>query len=354
MKSVMISIKPYWVFLIIAKTMGWNIDKEKTVEVRKTYPQDDEWDKVGKIYCTKDKKSFNHIPKEYQPFMEKFLGKVIGEFICDDIFIMWDGYAGNRGEDCLTFDEREKYLQGNNGYGWHISNLKIYDEPKGKAKEYGDLAINIYTGCPHNCFYCFAPNVLHKDRKTFHSEVKPRENIVEAVKKQLKDENISGKLIHLCFTCDPYPTGYDTTPTREIIQAIKDSGNNVQILTKGDGSRDLDLLDENDWYGITLDGIGDGLNPLWRARVDAFAEAYKRGIKTWVSFEPVTDEKEFFVNLHLVAPLVDKVKIGKLNYHKSDIDWAEFGKKAEDLCIKLGLDYYIKESLRKEMEKGKI
>ena len=96
------------------------------------------------------------------------------------------------------------------------------------------------------------------------------------------------------------------------------------------------MLDENDWYGITLDGIGDGLNPLWRARVD----------------EPVTDEKEFFVNLHLVAPLVDKVKIGKLNYHKSNIDWAEFGKKAEDLCIKLGLDYYIKESLRKEMEKG--
>lgn len=112
------------------------------------------------------------------------------------------------------------------------------------------------------------------------------------------------------------------------------------------------MLDENDWYGITLDGIGNGLNPLWRARVDAFAEAHKRGIKTWVSFEPVTDEKEFFVNLHLVAPLVDKVKIGKLNYHKSNIDWAEFGKKAEDLCIKLGLDYYIKESLRKEMEKG--
>ena len=42
MKSVMISIKPYWVFLIIAKTMGWAIDKQKTVEVRKTYPQDDE------------------------------------------------------------------------------------------------------------------------------------------------------------------------------------------------------------------------------------------------------------------------------------------------------------------------
>ena len=41
--------------------------------------------------------------------------------------------------------------------------MKPIYEPKGKAKEYGDLAINIYTGCPHYCFYCFAPNVLHKD-----------------------------------------------------------------------------------------------------------------------------------------------------------------------------------------------
>lgn len=51
----------------------------------------------------------------------------------------------------------------------------------------------------------------------------------------------------------------------------------MQILTKGDGSRDFDLLDENDWYGITLDGIGNGKDPLWEARVDALAEAHKRG-----------------------------------------------------------------------------
>lgn len=36
--------------------------------------------------------------------------------------------------------------------------------PKGKAKEYGDYAVNIYTGCPHRCYYCFAPNVLHRDK----------------------------------------------------------------------------------------------------------------------------------------------------------------------------------------------
>ena len=125
--------------------------------------------------------------------------------------------------------------------------------PSGKAKEYGDYAINIYTGCPHRCYYCFAPAVLRRDKETFHSHVEPRTGIVEAVGAQLVKEHITGKLIHLCFTCDPYPTNYDSTATREVIKALKATGNHVQILTKGDGSRDFDLLDDGDWYGITLD-----------------------------------------------------------------------------------------------------
>lgn len=227
--------------------------------------------------------------------------------------------------------------------------MKPIYEPKGKAKEYGDLALNIYTGCPHRCFYCFAPNVLHRDREQFHTVVNPREGIVEATRKQLETEQITGKLIHLCFTCDPYPTGCDTSVTREIIKLLKDAGNHVQILTKGTGLRDLDLLDENDWYGITLDGLGKGTEQ-YRARVGGLAEAYARGISTWVSFEPVTNTRQFFEELHLVRPVVSKVKIGKLNYHKSDIDWKKFGHDAETLCQALGLDYYIKDSMRAEME----
>ena len=42
-------------------------------------------------------------------------------------------------------------------------------KPKGAAAEYGDYAVNIYTGCPHRCYYCFAPNVLHREREAFHS-----------------------------------------------------------------------------------------------------------------------------------------------------------------------------------------
>ena len=227
--------------------------------------------------------------------------------------------------------------------------MKPIYEPKGKAKEYGDLALNIYTGCPHRCFYCFAPSVLHRDKEKFHSEVAPREGIVEATRKQLEAEKITGKLIHLCFTCDPYPTGYDTSVTREIIKLLKEHGNHVQILTKGDGHRDFDLLDGKDWYGITLDGSESAAKAV--AMLDTLRTAALYA-NTWISFEPVLDGRRVLTYIRLAKDFfVSKVKIGKLNYYKSDIDWKRFGQEAEELCKRLGIDYYIKDSLRKEMER---
>lgn len=227
-------------------------------------------------------------------------------------------------------------------------------EPKGKAKEYGDLALNIYTGCPHRCFYCFAPQVLHTDREKFHNNVQPRPGIVEAVKTQLEKEQITGKLIHLCFTCDPYPTGYDSTATREIIKLLKEHGNHVQILTKGDGSRDFDLLDSGDWYGITFDGTYKGAKGTYGvlSRFTDVGMARSLGIKTWCSFEPVVDAYNVLdIIENVTVGVFDKIKIGKLNYHPSDINWKQFGHDAEALCQKLGIDYYIKDSLRAEMNK---
>lgn len=228
--------------------------------------------------------------------------------------------------------------------------MKPIYEPKGKAKEYGETALNIYTGCPHNCFYCFAPSVLRRNKEQFHNSVKPRTDVVEATRKQIEREGITGKTIHLCFTCDPYPTGCDDTATREIIKLLKDSGNHVQILTKGSGLRDFDLLDENDWYGVTFDGTGGKWCQPVEYRIADLMEAHKRGIKTWVSFEPVVNAGGVMATLRRIAPFIDKVKIGKLNYYPSDIDWAKFGRTIEKECQSLGVDYYIKESLREEME----
>ena len=54
---------------------------------------------------------------------------------------------------------------------------------------------------------------------------------------------------------------------------------------------------------------------------------------------------------YIVSRIADKVKIGKVNYYPSDIDWGIFGRKAEALCKALNIDYYIKDSLRAEMKK---
>jgi len=230
-------------------------------------------------------------------------------------------------------------------------------EPKGKAKEYGDLAVNIYTGCPHHCYYCFAPNVLHQTREAFHSNVQPRPGIVEEVKKQLEKEQITGKLIHLCFTCDPFPMGVDTTPTLEIIQLLKEHGNHIQLLTKGDARPAIPLLDGEDWFGITISCMGDiadvaepGAAPAY-ARLFEMGTAKRAGVKTWISFEPVLCPEDVLTVMEAWRNYIDKVKIGKLNYHPSDIDWKAFGLEADELCKQLGLDHYIKDSLRAEMEK---
>ena len=236
--------------------------------------------------------------------------------------------------------------------------MKPIYKPKGAAAEYGDYAVNIYTGCPHRCYYCFAPQVLHREREVFHSCVEPRKDIVREVRRQLEREQITGQLIHLCFACDPYPVRYGTATTREVIQALKEYGNHVQILTKGDGSRDFDLLDGEDWYGVTIscdDPMAETAEPgavSPGSRLHDLMEAKLRGIHTWVSFEPVLDPAAVLDCIKGCAHFIDKVKIGKLNYHPSEIDWAKFGWEAEAACREMDLDYYIKDSLRAEMKKA--
>lgn len=235
--------------------------------------------------------------------------------------------------------------------------MKPIYKPKGAAAEYGDFAINIYTGCPHRCYYCFAPRILRRNREVFHSCVEPRRNIVKALRRQLEREQITGQLIHLCFTCDPYPVGRDTTVTREVIQALKEYGNHVQILTKGSGVRDFDLLDSEDWYGVTIScdqPMSDTAEPHAvspASRLYDLSTAKNCGINTWVSFEPVLEPEAVLEFIDGCAYFIDVVKIGKLNYHPSDIDWAKFGRDVVEACRRMGLHYYIKDGLRAEMDK---
>ena len=59
-------------------------------------------------------------------------GKVIGEFICDAIFV--DGTYGHNKSfydmACMSETDIAWYCCRLPMYGWHISDLKVYDKPK--------------------------------------------------------------------------------------------------------------------------------------------------------------------------------------------------------------------------------
>lgn len=149
MKSVLMSIKPKYCELIAAG--------KKTIEVRKTKPKIETPFKCY-IYCTLPKKRFSIGQGNYAcsdnlylcdnkvKFGEGFEdignettslnGKVIGEFICNEIQeIEADNlvalYFNNPfNETCVTDLEMRKYANGKNLFLWHISYLVIYGEPK--------------------------------------------------------------------------------------------------------------------------------------------------------------------------------------------------------------------------------
>ena len=232
--------------------------------------------------------------------------------------------------------------------------------PKGKAAEYADYALNIYTGCTNGCTYCYAPRVLRKTREEFEC-VKPREGLIEGLRKQLASGAYEGKTIHLCFTCDPYPHGIVTLVTRDVIKELKAAGCHVQILTKNPHAsrRDWELLDESDWIGTTITGAGFGyevnshIEPFAEfeaLRLFALKEAKKRGFHTWVSCEPILHTWRIG-SLIREGDYIDLFKFGKLNYEKDlDIDYVALRDGIERLCQQNNRNYLIKESLRGEME----
>ena len=213
MKSVLISNLPKWCGKIcheIGKDENGKPIYEKSIEVRKGRPSEVPFRCL--IYATKPKKWYKSGPllisdeslwlvngkvkmcdglELWADSVENYHclnGKIIGEFICDKvyniepIFSFYDCYSGyddssdssyfeNYSIDnerlkktCLTIQDLYIYGEGKTLYGWHISDLKIYDKPK----EFSEFN----RPCPsknHNCEPCIRygkPYTWDFDEKT--------------------------------------------------------------------------------------------------------------------------------------------------------------------------------------------
>lgn len=150
MKAVLLSIRPEWCKKILSG--------EKTVEVRRTCPVHGTPFKVY-IYCTlagSDSLFMDVLNRDVAAWNRggwpEKRGRVIGEFTCKKItglthvgetgswepaslYVMAPGSYYKPADElleaaCMSKENAEKYLKGRDGYGWHISDLKIYDKPR--------------------------------------------------------------------------------------------------------------------------------------------------------------------------------------------------------------------------------
>lgn len=147
MKVVMLSLRPQWCEKIF--------NGEKTIEVRKTRPLIDMPFKVY-VYQTKIKFKVKNWQENFQSIVftpnggvEEGNGKVIGSFVCDKIEKIYfqaqcsstlsERWTFNRiaKQACLTAVDMSAYLNGDNGYGWHITEPKLFDKPR----ELGEFGI---------------------------------------------------------------------------------------------------------------------------------------------------------------------------------------------------------------------
>lgn len=135
-KAVLISIRPKYCELIASG--------KKTIEVRKTKPKIETPFRCY-MYMSAYHWAFSLL-REYgmEDLADRLMhetGKVIGEFVCDQVYkFSTRVYLGEEqkisdeeivAKSCLSRPELRSYEGNKQGfYGWHISNLKIYDQPK--------------------------------------------------------------------------------------------------------------------------------------------------------------------------------------------------------------------------------
>ncbi len=239
--------------------------------------------------------------------------------------------------------------------------MPIIYEPKGKAREYAPLALNLYRGCAHGCKYCYAPRVLKADRIDFHSPalVRPRPILRDLEREAAKLAGDEREIL-LSFTSDPYqPIETDIGITRAALKILMSNNLTVTILTKGGSwglTRDVELLTRNpaNAWSVTLTFDDPLPSRAWEPyaalpnnRIESLRLAKRAGLKTWVSFEPVIDPEAVYRLLDRTHEFVDLYKVGKLNYHPlaDQIDWRRFRGEIEERLTKLGKPYYLKKGL---------
>ena len=158
-----------------------------------------------------------------------------------------------------------------------------------------NLALNPYVGCEHGCLYCFAPDVVKKERETWATEVGYRSNLPVLLNHELRTKR---GVIGIGTVTDPYqPLEKTLLLTRKCLMEIARHDNPISILTKSDlVTRDIELIRSTarPEVGITVTTIDEQLAlklepgaPSPRRRLEALGQMVRANIESYAMIGPV-------------------------------------------------------------------
>jgi DNA repair photolyase len=202
-----------------------------------------------------------------------------------------------------------------------------------KSKIY-PYVINPYTGCQHNCTYCYA---RFMKRFTGHKEPWGQFVDVKINAPQLLQREITHKKrdrVWVSGVCDPYqPLEAKYQLTRQCLGILVENDWPVSIQTRSPlAIRDLDIFKSTSQFEIgfsittaddTIRKIFEPNSPPIMARVKALAQIHQAGVRTFVMIAPMLPKADALAEI--LADKVDFIIFDRMNYHYADWVYRKYG-----------------------------
>ncbi|MCX6027135.1 MAG: radical SAM protein, partial [Chloroflexi bacterium] len=194
--------------------------------------------------------------------------------------------------------------------------------------------INPYTGCQHNCSYCYA---RFMKRFTGHQEpwgqfVDVKVNAPDLLKLAITKKR-KGR-VWISGVCDPYqPLEAKYKLTRQCLEILTRNNWPVTVQTRSPlVLRDIDILKKGRDFevGLSITTADDSIRKLFepnapsiKDRVRALDELHQAGIRTYVMIAPMLPGAESLPEI--LAGKVDFVIVDRMNYHYADWVYRKYG-----------------------------
>jgi len=194
--------------------------------------------------------------------------------------------------------------------------------------------INPYTGCQHNCSYCYA---RFMKRFTGHTEpwgefVDVKINAPELLRRQITRKKKDR--VWVSGVCDPYqPLEGKYRLTRQCLEILAQHQWPVSVQTRSPlVTRDIDILRQCDQFevGFSIPTADDKIRKLFEPsappilpRIEALGELHRAGIRTFVMIAPLLPGAEGLADL--LAGKVDDVIFDRMNYNHADWVYRKHG-----------------------------